>query len=46
LKVLNAQVLDFADSLTAKGGSVDELFDFEDALDELTGTTRQSGRRM
>ncbi len=39
LKVLNAQVLDFADSLVAKGGSVDELSDFEDALDELTGTT-------
>jgi len=31
--------LDFADSLTAKGGSVDELADFEDALDELTGIT-------
>ncbi len=39
LKVLNAKVLDFADSLVAKGGSVDELSDFEDALDELTGTT-------
>lgn len=39
LKVLNAQVLDFADSLVAKGGSVDELSDFEEALDELTGIT-------
>jgi len=39
LKVLNGQVLDFADSLMAKGSSVDELSDFEDALDELTGIT-------
>jgi len=39
LKVLNGQVLDFADSLMAKGGSIDELSDFEDALDELTGIT-------
>lgn len=39
LKVLNGQVLDFADSLMAKGGSVDELSDFEEALDELTGIT-------
>ena len=39
LKVLNGQVLDFADSLMAKGSSVDELSDFEEALDELTGIT-------
>jgi hypothetical protein len=39
LKALNARALDFADSLIAKGGSVNELSDFEDALNELTGIT-------
>ena len=39
LKMLNGQVSDFADSLMAKGSSIDELSDFEEALDELTGVT-------
>ena len=37
LKTLNARALDFADSLMPKGSSIDDLSDFEDALDELTG---------
>jgi hypothetical protein len=39
LKALNARALDSADSLMAKGGSIDDLSDFEDALDELTAVT-------
>ncbi len=39
LKALNARALDFADSLIAKGGSIDDLSDFNDALNELTGIT-------
>jgi hypothetical protein len=39
LKALNARALDFADSLIAKGGSFDDLSDFNDALNELTGIT-------
>lgn len=39
LRDLCTKILDFADSLVAKGGSVDECSDFEDALDELAGIT-------
>ena len=37
LKALNARALDFADSLMPKGSSIDDLSDFNDALNELTG---------
>ena len=37
LKALNARALDFADSLMPKGSSFDDLSDFNDALNELTG---------
>jgi hypothetical protein len=37
LKALNARALDFADSLMPKGSSIDDLSDFDDALNELTG---------
>jgi hypothetical protein len=39
LRDLCTKILEFADSLVPKGGSVDECSDFEDALDELTGIT-------
>ena len=39
LKALNDRALDFADSLMPKGSSFDDLSEFEDALDELTGVT-------
>ena len=37
LKALNARALDFADSLMPKGSSIDDLSDFDDSLNELTG---------
>ena len=39
LKELNARASDFADSLMPKGSSIDDLSDFNDALNELTGVT-------
>jgi hypothetical protein len=37
LQTLLAKVLDYADSLVAKGTTVDELGDFQETLDDLTG---------
>ena len=37
LQALLAKVLDYADSLTAKGATVDDLADFQETLDDLTG---------
>lgn len=37
LQTLLAKVLDYADSLVAKGTTVDDLADFQETLDDLTG---------
>ena len=37
LQALLAKVLDYADSLVAKGTTVDDLADFQETLDDLTG---------
>ena len=37
LQTLLAKVLDYADSLAAKGTTVDNLADFQETLDDLTG---------
>ena len=37
LQTLLAKVLDYADSLAAKGATVDDLADFQETLDDLTG---------
>jgi hypothetical protein len=37
LQTLLAKVLDYADSLAAKGTTVDDLADFQETLDDLTG---------
>ena len=37
LQALLAKVLDYADSLAAKGTAVDDLADFQETLDDLTG---------
>jgi len=37
LQAFLAKVLDYADSLAAKGATVDDLADFQETLDDLTG---------